>query len=158
MYLLGFLTSPDQDQYKSAARYPAIKDIVKITVIEGSTNYQISFPVTIKRLALPLMTYRTGDSINDRVTILTKTLLRYPCLYRFLDSVQAKYPGMTIIVADDNPDDTFEVISKEKYPAVKQYKMPTEEGWFAGRALAISQVRTDYFVWCDDDFRFLRRK
>jgi len=100
------------------------------------------------------MTYRTGDSINDRVTILTKTLFRYPCLYRFLDSVQAKYPGMTIIVADDNPDDTFEVISKEKYPAVKQYKMPAEEGWFAGRALAISQVRTDYFVWCDDDFVF----
>lgn len=121
---------------------------------QDSINYQISFPVTIKRLALPLMTYRTGDSINDRVTILTKTLFRYPCLYRFLDSVQAKYPDMTVIVADDNPDDTFEVISKEKYPNVKQYKMPAEEGWFAGRALAISQVRTDYFVWCDDDFVF----
>ena len=79
-------------------------------------SYKISFPVTIKRLALPLLTYRTGDSISDRVTILTKTLFRYPCLYRFLDSVLEKYPGITIIVADDNPDDTFEVISREKYP------------------------------------------
>jgi hypothetical protein len=32
--------------------------------------------------------------------------------------------------------------------------MPAEEGWFAGRALAISQVRTPYFVWVDDDTAF----
>ena len=75
-------------------------------------------------------------------------------MFRFLDSVLAKYPGITIIVADDNPDETFEVIPAAKYPSVKQYKMPAEEGWFAGRALAISQVRTDFFVWCDDDFVF----
>ena len=30
--------------------------------------------------------------------------------------------------------------------------MPPSSGWFAGRALAISQVETPYFIWMDDDF------
>ena len=32
--------------------------------------------------------------------------------------------------------------------------MPENSGWFAGRALLISQVRTEFFVWVDDDFEF----
>jgi hypothetical protein len=72
---------------------------------------------------------------------------------------------VTIIVADDNPAEYFQEIDAVKYPTVKQYKMPLEEGFFAGRALAVSQVRTgkevskmqshkflEYFVWMDDDF------
>jgi len=32
--------------------------------------------------------------------------------------------------------------------------MPAYTGWFAGRALVISQVTTDFFIWVDDDFVF----
>ena len=32
--------------------------------------------------------------------------------------------------------------------------MPANYGWFAGRNLLVSQVQTEYFVWCDDDFVF----
>ena len=32
--------------------------------------------------------------------------------------------------------------------------MPENSGWFAGRALLISQVQTEFFVWVDDDFEF----
>ncbi|XP_070554745.1 beta-1,4 N-acetylgalactosaminyltransferase 1-like [Ptychodera flava] len=32
--------------------------------------------------------------------------------------------------------------------------MPSAEGWFAGRNLLVSQVRTKYFLWVDDDFVF----
>ena len=30
--------------------------------------------------------------------------------------------------------------------------MPPHSGWFAGRGLAISQVKTEFFIWMDDDF------
>lgn len=29
-----------------------------------------------------------------------------------------------------------------------------EQGWFAGRNLAVSQVSTKYILWADDDFIF----
>ena len=31
--------------------------------------------------------------------------------------------------------------------------MPPSSGWFAGRALGISQVETPFFIWMDDDFQ-----
>ena len=30
--------------------------------------------------------------------------------------------------------------------------MPPESGWFAGRAVAVAMVETEYFFWMDDDF------
>ena len=63
-------------------------------------------------------------------------------MYRLIDSILEQYPGVTIIVTDDNPKEYYQDIDVEKYPTVKQYKMPLEEGFFAGRALAVSQVKT----------------
>jgi (N-acetylneuraminyl)-galactosylglucosylceramide N-acetylgalactosaminyltransferase len=59
-----------------------------------------------------------------------------------IDSILALYPGVTIIMTDDNPDEYFQTVDAVKYPTVKHYKMPLEEGFFAGRALAVSQVKT----------------
>ena len=78
--------------------------------------------------------------------------MRYKCLKRLLDSISKFYPSVTVIVADDTPSELYERISSKKYPNVKQFKMPAESGFFAGRALAISQVLTDFFVTVDDDF------
>lgn len=64
------------------------------------------------------------------------------------------YPGIQVIIADDTPAEAFELVDKKKYPTVKHYMMPEYSGWFAGRALAISQVTTEYFLWVDDDFVF----
>ena len=36
--------------------------------------------------------------------------------------------------------------------------MPAYAGWFAGRALVISQVQTEYFIWVDDDFKLTEGK
>lgn len=60
---------------------------------------------------------------------------------------------MRVIIADDTPSDEFEFVA-DGYPFVSQVKMPKFAGWFAGRALAISQVATEFFVWVDDDFYF----
>ena len=61
------------------------------------------------------------------------------------------YPKVRVIVADDNPNDYYEPINENDFPMVKHYKMPPNTGWFAGRALVISQVETKYFIWLDDD-------
>ncbi|CBY30880.1 unnamed protein product [Oikopleura dioica] len=132
-----------------------MQDYVQITVIcNHSTQHKAFFPVLIRRRPAPQLFLSKSESVNDKLTIVTKTYLRYPCLNTLLDSVFEKYPGITVIVADDSPSSEFQEIDKTKYPTVKHYKLPESEGWFAGRGLAISQVRTKYFLWVDDDFIF----
>ena len=63
------------------------------------------------------------------------------------------YPDIPVVVADDTPDPDFQSINVTKFSNARQYKMPGHSGWFAGRALAISQVETEYFIWFDDDFQ-----
>ena len=43
--------------------------------------------------------------------------------------------------------------SKIKHLIYHFLRMPPSSGWFAGRALAISQVETPFFIWMDDDFQ-----
>ncbi|CAG5112056.1 Oidioi.mRNA.OKI2018_I69.chr2.g6312.t1.cds [Oikopleura dioica] len=129
-----------------------LEDVVTLEVV-GDINFRIQFPVTIERTKLPVLTQRKSNSIKDRVTVITKTYLRYPCVDRLIKSIAAFYPGITVIVADDNPTDHFQEL-KNPLVTVKQYKMPAREGWFAGRALAQSQVRTQFYLWVDDDFIF----
>lgn len=58
---------------------------------------------------------------------------------------------MKILIADDSPTGyNFDVEDEN----VEIFRMPEYAGWNAGRALVISQVQTEYFVWCDDDFSF----
>ena len=57
-----------------------------------------------------------------------------------------------MIIADDTPTEVYKQLDLEKYPSVRQYQMPPHSGWFAGRGLAISQVKTEFFLWMDDDF------
>ena len=80
--------------------------------------------------------------------------MRYKCLTRMLDSIFTYYPRIRVIIADDTPTEWQVLLDRAKYPTVYQYIMPEYLGWFAGRALVISQVETDYFVWVDDDFIF----
>jgi len=110
--------------------------------------------VTIKKLPVPNYPPRYDEipSFKDSVTIVIKTFMRYKCLERLLDSIEIFFPGTQVIVADDTPDELFEAINTYKYPFVKQHKMPPETGFFPGRALAISQVSTEYFISMDDDF------
>ena len=42
----------------------------------------------------------------------------------------------------------------EKDKNIRYFRMPENNGWNSGRALLISQVQTEYFVSCDDDFYF----
>ncbi|CAG5103038.1 Oidioi.mRNA.OKI2018_I69.chr1.g584.t1.cds [Oikopleura dioica] len=131
-----------------------LRDIVtvKITRTASGEEFEAKFPVDIHRPEMPILSVRDGDSFAERVTIVTKTFMRYDCLRRLLDSIAKFYPGVEVIVADDTHPENYERISQEKYPFVKQHRMPAESGFFAGRALAISQVTTEFFITVDDDF------
>lgn len=77
--------------------------------------------------------------------------MRYGCLNKLVKSIRLTYPVMRIIIADDSPKEyTYDI--DDEY--VTYYRMPEYAGWNAGRGLVISQVETEYFVWCDDDFVF----
>ena len=48
-----------------------------------------------------------------------------------------------------------EIVSDlEKNENIRYFKLPENNGWNSGRALLISQVQTEYFVSCDDDWIF----
>ncbi|CAG5089286.1 Oidioi.mRNA.OKI2018_I69.PAR.g12158.t2.cds [Oikopleura dioica] len=130
-----------------------LTDIVhfKLTHYSSGKEERVAFPVTIRRRELPILQLRRSDEISEMVTIVTKTGLRPSCLKTLISSIREFYPKVTIIVADDSPKSE---IKTDEFPGVKYYLMPEEEGFFAGRALVISQVRTPYFIWVDDDFIF----
>ncbi|XP_077986171.1 beta-1,4 N-acetylgalactosaminyltransferase 1-like [Glandiceps talaboti] len=132
--------------YKSTVYDINTRDIIYITML----NFDIAVHVHIKKPAVPTL-YDPGPSgdINSLVTIITKTFERYGSVKTLISSIHKFYPNMAIIVADDS-----EFPEKISIPNVKHYIMPFAEGWFAGRNLALSQVRTKYFVWVDDDFVF----
>ncbi|CAG5078161.1 Oidioi.mRNA.OKI2018_I69.PAR.g8917.t1.cds [Oikopleura dioica] len=129
-------------------------DIVVVTMKRQLTGeeFEARFPVTYKTMPMPILTTRSTNKFHDMVTIVTKTFMRYPCLERLLDSINKFYPGTQVIVADDTPTEHYKKLDTFKYPFVKQHKMPANAGFFAGRALAISQVMTEYFITMDDDF------
>ncbi|CAM4393404.1 unnamed protein product [Leuciscus chuanchicus] len=106
---------------------------------------RVTYTSTIYRL-------RTSDlDINSQVTIITKTFLRYKELNVLIQSIRKFYPNIKIIVADDSLKP--ENVSGNN---IEHYIMPPAQGWFAGRNLALSQVRTKYFLWVDDDYLFLK--
>ncbi|XP_065108832.1 beta-1,4 N-acetylgalactosaminyltransferase 2-like isoform X2 [Paramisgurnus dabryanus] len=107
------------------------------------------FPVSIRRPAVPVL-YSGGNDINSKVTITTKTFLRYNKLKVLINSIRKVYPKIKIIIADDSPKP--ENLFGDN---IEQYIMPPAQGWFAGRNLAVSQVTTKFFLWVDDDFEFM---
>ena len=42
-------------------------------------------------------------TINEKVTIIIKTLRRHSCLDRLVKSIRKYYPDISIIIADDSP-------------------------------------------------------
>ena len=53
-----------------------LEDIVHLYVIGAELDFEISFPVSIERLKMPVLTHRPLSNIDKRVTIVTKTFLR----------------------------------------------------------------------------------
>ncbi|XP_078665680.1 beta-1,4 N-acetylgalactosaminyltransferase 1-like [Branchiostoma floridae x Branchiostoma belcheri] len=116
-------------------------------------TYEASIPVRIQPPSVPNL-YDPGpdEDIASKVTVITKTFLRYASIRALLASIRAFYPNIRVIVADDSRP-----IENLQAEHVDHFVMPYAIGWFAGRNLAVSQVTTPYLVWVDDDFVFGKR-
>ncbi|XP_078588450.1 beta-1,4 N-acetylgalactosaminyltransferase 1-like isoform X1 [Branchiostoma floridae x Branchiostoma japonicum] len=111
--------------------------------------FQGTIPIRIQHKRLLQIFDFSEDDIATKVTIVTKTFLRYNMLRQLIASVRKFYPTINIIIADDS-----EQPEKVQGENIEHYIMPFKKGWFAGRNLAVSQVTTPYFLWVDDDFIF----
>ncbi|XP_070554747.1 beta-1,4 N-acetylgalactosaminyltransferase 2-like [Ptychodera flava] len=132
--------------YRSVYYDILARDVISVKV----QNFISEINVLIKRSTMPLL-FDPGpdDDIAGKVTIVTKTFERPQSIQNLVRSVRIYYPHVTIVIADDSKN-----ASRIHGDNIKYYTMPFDEGWFAGRNLVISQVRTKYFLWVDDDFEF----
>ena len=80
-------------------------------IIDDDHMEEVSFPITIQRRKMPVLTYREGDTLSDMVTIVTKTFMRYDCLDNLLSSLNQFYPNVRVIIADDTPDELYQSIN-----------------------------------------------
>ncbi|XP_051865499.1 beta-1,4 N-acetylgalactosaminyltransferase 1-like isoform X2 [Pristis pectinata] len=122
------------------------------TVLFETDGHQAAFTIKIRHPVIPKLynvKSQSGYNVSALVTIATKTFLRYDKLRELISSIRKFYPNVTIVIADDS-----EKPEKIEGPFIEHYIMPFRKGWFAGRNLAVSQVKTKYLLWVDDDFIF----
>ena len=90
----------------------AFTDVITFQMItDGGPTEEVSFPITVRRPRMPILTFRDGDSFSDMVTIVTKTFMRYDCLENLLNSLNRFYPNVKVIIADDTPEDLYQTIN-----------------------------------------------
>ncbi|XP_002737790.1 beta-1,4 N-acetylgalactosaminyltransferase 1-like [Saccoglossus kowalevskii] len=124
------------------------RDVIEVTFLHVTVHINL----LIRRDPFPKLYEWESDvseNLNKKITVVTKTFLRYDSVNQLVASVNKYYPNMTIIVADDN-----ESPRPIKGRNVKHIKMPYKEGWFAGRNIGLSLVATEYFFYVDDDMVF----
>ncbi|CAH1266400.1 B4GALNT2 [Branchiostoma lanceolatum] len=114
-------------------------------------QHRVSIPLRIRVRTVPFL-YDPGpdNDISRKITIITKTFIRYASIRKLLSSIRKFYPNIRVVVADDSRP--VEDLQAEN---VDHFVMPFAAGWFAGRNLAVSQVTTPYLLWVDDDFVFV---
>lgn len=88
------------------------------------------------------------------ITILIKTFLRKKSLYRLLDSIEKYFLEIKIVIVDDGQENLNEELKKYKGLKINYYKIPYDSGLSFGRNFGLSQIKTKYFLLCDDDFIF----
>ncbi|XP_077980439.1 beta-1,4 N-acetylgalactosaminyltransferase 1-like [Glandiceps talaboti] len=122
------------------------RDVIDVSFL----NFEVSINLLIRRSVMPILYDSAAkENICQKVTVATKTFERYEAVNKLVQSVNKFYPNMTIVIADDSRKP--ETIHGQH---VKQYTMPFAEGLNAGKNLVLSQIRTKYFLWVDDDFVF----
>ena len=112
------------------------KNVIRIKIWIAFKKAQI--PIEIRYPPQPVLFNSKNSKLEDLVTICIKTFERYPCLNRLIESIEAKYPKINIIIADDSFN--YQSLEAKNYRNVVQYQMPGGTGFNKGKNLAISQV------------------
>lgn len=95
----------------------------------------------------------------DDVTILIKTFERKNMLSKLLKSIEKYYPNLPIIIVDDSKKNYKRYIMNKFSKSLNiQYIIEDYDiGLSKGRNILINNVKTKYFLLCDDDFEFDNR-
>lgn len=99
-------------------------------------------------------------NIENNVTIIIKTFIRIKCVERLLKSIEKFYSKYPIIICDDSGN-----AERNKNLILNEFKnlnityLITEEniGLSKGRNILVDNVKTKYFLLCDDDFIFYKK-
>jgi glycosyltransferase involved in cell wall biosynthesis len=92
------------------------------------------------------------------VTILIKTFERQACLRRLLRSIQDRGYNCPVFIGDDSRQPYRDAVLAEFGRLVNRYlELPFDVGISVGRNALLQEVRTPYFILCDDDFIFDER-
>ena len=94
----------------------------------------------------------------ENVTIIIKTFERKKCLEKLLDSIEKMTFPCPVLIADDSELPYKDDIEQKYGSLVTDYIiLPFDSGLSKGRNALVDQVKTDYFLLCDDDFVFDQR-
>ncbi|XP_077986327.1 beta-1,4 N-acetylgalactosaminyltransferase 2-like [Glandiceps talaboti] len=124
------------------------RDTVEVQLL----NYVIHIHVHIKRKTPPRL-YDPGPDnlLSWRITITTATQ-NQASVKRLINSVRTFYPNLTIVVGDYSSERHMLNLTD-----VKQYFLPDGYNEFSALSLAVSQVRTKFFLLVKDNYIFTER-
>ena len=143
--------------------FPSVKDFeikrrIKNLVLTAITTFERKEKLR-NTVFLPLKSGKilcSKEDVINECDVIVKSFKRFECLIRFVESVWANYPGMTIIVADDSLKDGEEypetVLDLIKNPLIKWIQLPFDSGLSVGRNECVKLVTKKYTLLCDDDY------
>ena len=92
---------------------------------------------------------------NSDMTIVIKTFQRRNSLWNLLNSIREYYPDVRILIVDDS-------LIKYRNSTLKKFKtmyinyicLKFDSGISEGRNVLLDNIKTPFFLYCDDDFEF----
>jgi len=92
------------------------------------------------------------------LSIIIKSFERESCLRRLLRSIYKQNISSPILITDDSRKPYQEKILKSYPDLIKKYiNLPFDQGTSLGRNILLKEVKTKYFLLCDDDFIFTKK-
>lgn len=93
--------------------------------------------------------------MGKEYTIIIKTFERKDELWRLLKSIKKLELNSRILIADDSEVSyKKETLNRFEGLEIDYFVLPFDSGLSYGRNFLLEQVKTDYFLLCDDDFIF----
>ena len=92
---------------------------------------------------------RSASRLKPGLTLLVKTFLRDPYLFKCIESFRDHYPDVPIVVADDG-----EHTDEKRNLPVTYLELPFDSGVPHGRNTGVGHVETEFVLVVDDDTYF----
>lgn len=134
--------------------HPRFVDLTGCEDFDTLTEYETFLASSWSSTFQPIST--TPEDVEQQCQLIVKSFRRHDCLARLIDSVHARYPRLSILVADDSfrDEEPLPEIAQElrSRPYVDWHALPFDRGLSAGRNHLVQVATAEYLLLCDDDF------